>query len=101
MFTANPANSSESLEALTGGGFGGYWPAKIWNTFALAEFANLPQQTFQNAVFSGTNWNQVGKLAQAHGHLLGERQEGQGAGQDLPDPGPDTKLRLRPADRAE
>ncbi len=62
MFVANPANTSESLVPLTGGGFGGYWPAKIWNTFAQAEFANLPQQTFQNPVFSGANWNQIGKL---------------------------------------
>ena len=53
MFAANPANTSESLVPLTGGGFGGYWPAKIWNTFAQAEFANLPQQNFQNPVFSG------------------------------------------------
>ena len=27
--------------ALGGGGFGGFWPANIWNTFAQAEFANL------------------------------------------------------------
>jgi membrane peptidoglycan carboxypeptidase len=54
---------NESLVPLTGGGFGGYWPAKIWNTFAQAEFANLPSESFQNAVFSGTAWNQVGKIA--------------------------------------
>jgi membrane peptidoglycan carboxypeptidase len=54
-------DSPESLTVLTGGGFGGYWPAKIWNTFALAEFANLPQQTFQSAVFTGAAWNQVPK----------------------------------------
>ena len=71
MFVANPANTSESLVPLTGGGFGGYWPAKIWNTFAQAEFANLPQQTFQNPVFSGANWNQVGKQPTAHDLLLG------------------------------
>jgi len=63
MFVANPANTSESLVPLTGGGFGGYWPAKIWNTFAQAEFANLPQETFQNATFTGAAWNQVGKIA--------------------------------------
>lgn len=59
MFVANPANTSESLVPLTGGGFGGYWPAKIWNTFAQAKFANLPQETFQDPVFTGATWNQV------------------------------------------
>jgi membrane peptidoglycan carboxypeptidase len=63
MFVANPANTSESLVPLTGGGFGGYWPAKIWNTFAQAEFVNLPQETFQSPVFTGATWNQVGKIA--------------------------------------
>ena len=63
MFVANPANTSESLVPLSGGGFGGYWPAKIWNTFAQAKFANLPQETFQNATFTGAAWNQVGKIA--------------------------------------
>ena len=63
MFTKSQAvNSPESLQVLTGGGFGGYWPAKIWNTFAQAEFANLPQQTFQSATVSGAAWNQVGKI---------------------------------------
>jgi membrane peptidoglycan carboxypeptidase len=61
MFVANPANTSESLVPLTGGGYGGYWPAKIWNTFAQSEFANLPQETFQNPVFTGDAWNQVPK----------------------------------------
>jgi membrane peptidoglycan carboxypeptidase len=65
MFVANPANTSESLVPLTGGGFGGYWPAKIWNTFAQAEFANLPTENFQSPVFSGAAWNQIGKLPKA------------------------------------
>jgi membrane peptidoglycan carboxypeptidase len=64
MFTqSQAANSTESLVPLTGGGFGGYWPAKIWNTFAQAEFANLPSESFQNPVFTGQTWNQVGKIA--------------------------------------
>jgi membrane peptidoglycan carboxypeptidase len=77
MFThSQAADSTQSLVPLTGGGFGGYWPAKIWNTFAQAEFANLPQQTFQNAVFTGAAWNQVGKLPPPtitcwqHGHKV-------------------------------
>jgi membrane peptidoglycan carboxypeptidase len=64
MFTqSQSANSTESLVPLTGGGFGGYWPAKIWNTFAQAEFANLPSENFQNPDFTGAAWNQVGKIA--------------------------------------
>jgi membrane peptidoglycan carboxypeptidase len=64
MFTqSQAADSTESLVPLTGGGFGGYWPAKIWNTFAQDEFANLPTESFQNPVFSGQTWNQVGKIA--------------------------------------
>ena len=64
MFTQNQSpNSTESLVPLSGGGFGGYWPAKIWNTFAQAEFANLPTENFQNPVFSGATWNQIGKIA--------------------------------------
>ena len=79
MFTkSQDPNSPESLVPLTGGGFGGYWPAKIWNTFALAEFANLPSESFQNPVFTGAAWNQVGKLPKpkpvctktVHGHKI-------------------------------
>jgi membrane peptidoglycan carboxypeptidase len=43
------------------GGFGGYWPAKIWNTFADKEFANLPVEQFLPAEFSGQTWDQVPK----------------------------------------
>ena len=64
LFTqSQDGNSAESLVPLTGGGFGGYWAAKIWNTFAQAEFANLPQEAFQSPVFTGAAWNQVGKIA--------------------------------------
>ena len=66
MFTQDQnANSPQSLIPLGGGGFGGYWPAKIWNTFAQAVFANLPQESFSTSnpvVFTGQAWNQVGKL---------------------------------------
>jgi membrane peptidoglycan carboxypeptidase len=41
------------------GGFGGYWPARIWNTFAEAEFAGLPKESFLNPVFTGEKWVQV------------------------------------------
>jgi membrane peptidoglycan carboxypeptidase len=61
MFTSfQPGNSPNDLSKLGGGGFGGYWPAKIWNAFAREEFANLPQVNFQRPVFTGANWNQAG-----------------------------------------
>jgi membrane peptidoglycan carboxypeptidase len=64
IFTAsqNDNDTSQSLLPLGGGGFGGYWPAKIWNTFALAEFANLPSENFQSPDFFGAKWVQVAKL---------------------------------------
>ena len=54
-----------SLSTLGGGGFGGFWPAKIWNTFAQAEFGNLPVQSFQTPQFSGQKWNLLGPLPKA------------------------------------
>jgi membrane peptidoglycan carboxypeptidase len=61
MFTrVQSGNSPNNLSELGGGGFGGYWPAKIWNAFAREEFASLPQVNFQSPVFTGANWNQAG-----------------------------------------
>jgi hypothetical protein len=54
-----------SIDQLGGGGVGGYWPAKIWNTFAQAEFANLSVDNFQNPVFTGATWNMIGPLPKA------------------------------------
>ena len=69
MFTQDQSvASTQSLVGLGGGGFGGYWPAKIWNTFAQAEFEILPMDYFSTSnpvVFSGQAWNQVGKLPAA------------------------------------
>jgi membrane peptidoglycan carboxypeptidase len=63
MFTSSQdSNSSDNLAELGGGGFGGYWPAKIWNTFATAEFNNLPVQNLPTAQFSGSTWNLLGPL---------------------------------------
>jgi membrane peptidoglycan carboxypeptidase len=61
MFTSaqNPF-SSESLSALGGGGFGSYWPTKIWNSFAKAEFPAAPALFPTSPAFTGTSWNQVG-----------------------------------------
>ena len=66
IFTQNQStNTSQSLNGLggnVGGGFGGYWPARIWNTFAEAEFAKLPIEQFLSPVFTGAKWNQVGNI---------------------------------------
>jgi membrane peptidoglycan carboxypeptidase len=55
-------NSTQSLTALGGGGFGGTWPAAIWHSFMSEEFGNLPVQQFLNPVFTGEKWDQVGKV---------------------------------------
>jgi penicillin-binding protein 1A len=62
VFTSaqNPT-SSESLSALGGGGFGSYWPAKIWNTFAGSAFAKTPTLFPTSPPFTGADWNQVGR----------------------------------------
>ena len=69
MFTPSPTYKVNgvlaSIDQLGGGGVGGYWPAKIWNTFAQAEFANLSVDNFQNPVFTGATWNMIGPLPKA------------------------------------
>jgi membrane peptidoglycan carboxypeptidase len=72
MFTSDPGatapNSTtplHSLSELGGGGFGGFWPAKIWNTFAQAEFNNLSVTSFQSPVFTGSAWNLLGPIPKA------------------------------------
>jgi membrane peptidoglycan carboxypeptidase len=57
----NP-NSPQTLTALGGGGFGGTWPAAIWHTFAENVFLRLPAENFQQPIFTGQKWNQVGNL---------------------------------------
>jgi membrane peptidoglycan carboxypeptidase len=66
MFTsAQDSGSADSLAALGGGGYGGYWPSKIWNTFAEAEFSQRPSPFATKPAFSGADWDQVGKGATA------------------------------------
>jgi len=64
IFTGSQSpKSAETLNNLggsVGGGFGGYWPARIWNTFAENEFAPLPIQDFPAPQFSGSTWNMFG-----------------------------------------
>jgi membrane peptidoglycan carboxypeptidase len=66
IFTESQApTTTETLNGLggnVGGGFGGYWPARIWNTFAQNVFLKLPAEPFQSPVFTGAKWNQVGNL---------------------------------------
>ena len=64
IFTENQGNhSTETLNGLggnVGGGFGGYWPARIWRTFAEDQFAPLPIQQFPSPQFTGQTWNMFG-----------------------------------------
>jgi membrane peptidoglycan carboxypeptidase len=64
IFTENQSDKTkETLNGLggnVGGGFGGYWPARIWNTFAEAEWSSMPVQQFQTPEFSGQTWNMFG-----------------------------------------
>src|ERR1700753_3647198 len=64
IFTENQSDKTkETLNGLggdVGGGFGGYWPARLWNTFAANEGASTPFQQFQTPIFTGQTWNMFG-----------------------------------------
>jgi membrane peptidoglycan carboxypeptidase len=63
MFTSSQdTNSNDNLAELGGGGFGGYWPAKIWNTFAEAKFSSTPALFPTSPTFTGSAWNLLGKV---------------------------------------
>jgi membrane peptidoglycan carboxypeptidase len=89
MFTVNPS-AKDNLSELGGGGFGGYWPAKIWNTFAEAQFSSTPQTFPTNPSGMGTAWDMLGKVPKAkpvctrnvHGHKIHI------GGKGCPDPTP-------------
>ena len=49
----------DNLGGISGGGFGGTWPAAIWHTYAEAKFVPLGVEQFQPPVFTGSPWNQV------------------------------------------
>jgi membrane peptidoglycan carboxypeptidase len=62
IFTDKQGKTTETLNGLggnAGGGFGGYWPARIWKTFAESAFAPLPVQQFPAPQFSGQAWNML------------------------------------------
>jgi membrane peptidoglycan carboxypeptidase len=67
MFTVNPSKvATENLSMLGGLGFGGYWPAKIWNAFANAEFAQSPQLFSTSPNTQGQQaWNLLGTVPKA------------------------------------
>ena len=63
MFTSSQDTSTtDNLSELGGGGFGGFWPAKIWNSFAQAEFSSTPTMFSTSPNFSGATWNLLGKV---------------------------------------
>jgi membrane peptidoglycan carboxypeptidase len=53
-------NDPQTLNGLGGvsQGFGGTWPAAIWQTYANNEFSQLQAAQFPQPVFTGTNWTQ-------------------------------------------
>ncbi len=58
--------TTQNLSELGGGGFGGFWPAKIWNTFAQAEFSPTPQLFPTSPDFTGQQaWNLLGTVPKA------------------------------------
>jgi len=63
IWTENQSsNTTQTLNGLGGssqGGFGGAWPASIWNAFSNAEFAQLPVENFTQPAFTGAKWIQV------------------------------------------
>jgi membrane peptidoglycan carboxypeptidase len=68
IFVNQQGSKTQTLDSLggnVGGGFGGYWPARIWNTFAEDEFASLPIQQFPTPQFTGSAWNMFGADAPA------------------------------------
>jgi membrane peptidoglycan carboxypeptidase len=55
-------NDPQTLNLLGGqsqGGYGGFWPATIWHTYAENMFVPLGVEKFQPVVFTGQKWNEV------------------------------------------
>ena len=57
--TGDNKETLNGLGGTVGGGFGGYWPARIWHTFAESEFAQLPIAQLPTPEFSGQAWDMV------------------------------------------
>ncbi len=63
IFTNKQSQTLNGLGGQSAGGFGGTWPALIWHTFALKEFAQLPIRQFPVPPFAGSKWVQVRPVA--------------------------------------
>jgi membrane peptidoglycan carboxypeptidase len=98
MFTVDPSKSAtENLSLLGGQGFGGYWPAKIWNALATTEFSQSPQLfTTSPDVTGQTAWNLLGPVPKApkkttctnNGGGHGHKNQGQNCPNPNPNPTP-------------
>jgi membrane peptidoglycan carboxypeptidase len=57
------------LPGNTTGGYGGAWPAKIWDSFMLSEFGDTAPAALPVQNYTGfATWNQVGKVSNPHPH---------------------------------
>jgi membrane peptidoglycan carboxypeptidase len=67
MFTKDPSTAaSQNLSMLGGQGFGGYWPAKIWNALANTAFSQSPQLFTTSPDTTGQQaWNMLGPVPKA------------------------------------
>ena len=106
MFTKDQSgkNTADNLSVLGGGGFGGYWPAKIWNSFAESNFSSDPAPFSTNPAFSGQAWNLVGKVTKpkptVNCTVNGKKVKLQAKACPTPKP-PNAGLPFRPAGRPE
>jgi membrane peptidoglycan carboxypeptidase len=80
MFVNNPnspANVNNNLALLGGGGFGGYWPAKIWNSVAEATFNQSPTLFSTSPDTAGqSTWNLMGPVPKAAKKACNQNQGG-------------------------
>jgi membrane peptidoglycan carboxypeptidase len=66
LFTDSQKQNIDGLGGIAGG-FGGTWPAKIWDTFMTTQFASLPVAQLPTPDYTGfSKWNQVGNLPKKH-----------------------------------
>ena len=111
IFTEKQSDQNQTLNGLggnVGGGFGGYWPARIWHTFAEDEFAQPAHPAVPDAAVHrhGLEHAQRGHDARRHARPQQADQEARShaAAGDAPDapghqpvPDPDGAAHLRPA----
>ena len=78
MFDVSPGKyQSDNLSMLGGLGFGGYWPAKIWNSMAEATFEQQPQLFTTTPDTTGQQaWNMMGTVPKAAKKACTQNQGG-------------------------